>query len=50
MLTHVKCARCGQAYNGKSGRSNATPIAIYIVVTTVIGLAIGLATALWVTF
>jgi len=46
MFTHVRCARCGQAYNGKSGKSNATAIAIYVAVTTAIGLAIGIALAL----
>ena len=46
MFTHVKCARCGTAYNGKTGKSNNTAIAIYVGVTTVIGLAIGIAAAL----
>ena len=46
MLTHVKCVQCGQAYNGKSGKSNDTAIAIYLVVSLVIGAAIGLALGL----
>jgi hypothetical protein len=41
LLTHVKCAQCGQAYNGKTGKSNDTAIAIYLIVSLVIGLAIG---------
>ena len=32
MLTHVKCGRCGTAYNGKTGGSNSTAIAVYLVV------------------
>src|SRR5262245_26070873 len=46
MFTHVKCIRCGQAYNGKTGKSNTTAITIYVAVTTAIGLALGLAAAL----
>lgn len=38
MFTHVKCCRCGNAYNGKTGKSNNTAIAIYVAVSTVIGL------------
>ena len=33
LLSHVKCARCGNAYNGKSGNSNAQNILIYSLVT-----------------
>lgn len=40
ILSHVKCARCGNAYNGKTGRSNATAIVIYTVVCGLIGVAI----------
>jgi len=32
LLSHVKCAQCGNAYNGKSGKSNNTAIAIYFAV------------------
>ena len=38
LMTHVKCYRCGNAYNGKTGQSNAIGIAIYIAVTTVLGI------------
>jgi hypothetical protein len=40
LLNHVKCCRCGNAYNGKTGKSNAVGIAIYIATGTVIGIAI----------
>lgn len=36
LFNHVKCQNCGTTFNGKSGKSNATPIAIY----TGIGLII----------
>jgi Zn ribbon nucleic-acid-binding protein len=29
LLSHVKCVRCGNAYNGKSGQSNTQGIIIY---------------------
>lgn len=32
LLHHVKCQRCGTAYNGRSGKSNTTGIVIYSVV------------------
>jgi hypothetical protein len=38
MLNHVKCLGCGTAFNGKTGKSNNTAIAIYAGV----GLGIGL--------
>ena len=41
LFTHVKCLQCRTWYNGKTGQSNNTAIAIYIGVTTVIGLALG---------
>jgi hypothetical protein len=40
LFTHVKCARCGNAYNGKTGRSNKTAIVIYVAVGALIGLAV----------
>lgn len=40
LFTHVKCFRCGNAYNGKTGRSNTTAIAIYVAVSTVIGIVL----------
>lgn len=36
LLTHVRCPHCQTAYNGKTGKSNDTGIAIY----TVAGLAL----------
>jgi transposase-like protein len=34
LLTHVQCQGCGNQYNGKTGRSNASAIAVYLVVAT----------------
>jgi hypothetical protein len=36
LLTHVKCNKCGTAYNGKTGQSNTTGIIIYTVVSVLI--------------
>ena len=41
LFSHVKCNRCGTAYNGKTGKSNTTNIVIYTVVLVVIGLVLG---------
>jgi uncharacterized protein (DUF983 family) len=43
LLTHVKCAQCGTTYNGKTGRSNATAITLYMVISIGIGLVLGVA-------
>ena len=43
LLSHVKCGGCGAGYNGKTGKSNDTAIAIYLGVGVVIGLGIGAA-------
>ena len=40
MLSHVKCSGCGLAYNGKTGQSNDSKIAIYFVVTFVVSLGL----------
>ena len=40
MLSHVKCTRCSTEYNGKTGQSNATGIAIYVIVSLVIVLGL----------
>jgi Tfp pilus assembly protein PilX len=40
MLSHVKCQRCGMAYNGKSGQSNTRGIVIYAVVINVVVLTL----------
>jgi transposase-like protein len=34
LLTHVRCQSCGTVYNGKTGRSNNSAIAVYLVVAT----------------
>jgi hypothetical protein len=36
LMSHVKCGGCGAGYNGKTGRSNDTAIAIYVGVSVVI--------------
>ena len=43
LFTHVKCCRCGNAYNGKTGKSNNTAIAIYVTVSMILGLIIAVA-------
>jgi transposase-like protein len=45
MFTHVKCKSCGTAYNGKTGKSNDQAIAIYLTVSLVIGVAVGVIAA-----
>ena len=40
LFTHVKCCRCGGAYNGKTGRSNTLAITIYVIVGTVVCIAV----------
>ena len=39
LLSHVECASCSTAYNGKTGRPNTLGIAIYLIVSTTIVLA-----------
>ena len=41
LFSHVQCNECGAGYNGKTGKSNNTAIAIYVGVGVVFGLAIG---------
>jgi uncharacterized protein (DUF983 family) len=36
LLSHVRCMQCGKTYNGKSGKSNDTAIAIYLAISLVI--------------
>lgn len=43
VLTHVQCPACRTRYNGKSGKSNNTAIAIYTVVVTTIVVALMIA-------
>lgn len=40
MFTHVKCTKCGTTYNGKTGKSNQTAIAIYVAISTIFGLIV----------
>ncbi len=36
ILHHVECAKCGAGYNSRTGKSNATGIAIYVAVMTIV--------------
>ena len=40
MLTHVKCQECHATFNGKTGKSNANAIALYVLVSLVIVLGL----------
>jgi hypothetical protein len=40
MFNHVKCTQCGTTYNGKTGRSNQTAIAIYLAISTTIAIVV----------
>ena len=40
MFNHVKCHHCGTTFNGKTGQSNNTAIAIYIAVSLGISVLI----------
>ena len=41
LLTHVRCQECGTAYNGKTGKSNDTAIAVYFGISLAVGLVLG---------
>ena len=36
LLTHVRCQSCGTQYNGKTGRSNTTAIAVFLLIATLV--------------
>jgi hypothetical protein len=38
LIAHVRCNKCGTAYNGASGNFNTTWISIYVTVVVLIGL------------
>jgi hypothetical protein len=42
LFSHAKCIQCGTAFNSKTGQSNNTKIAMYLAVSSFIGLALGL--------
>jgi hypothetical protein len=46
LLSHVKCVRCGNAYNGKSGKSNMQGIMIYSLVAIAIAFMVFFGVAL----
>lgn len=41
LFTHVRCNECGTCYNGKTGKSNNTAIAIYVGVGLLIAVVLG---------
>jgi hypothetical protein len=41
LFTHVRCDYCGEQFNGKTGGSNNTAIALYFGISTVVGLILG---------
>ncbi len=41
MFHHVRCKRCGAAYNGKTGQYNTTAITMYLLVSVAIGAITG---------
>jgi hypothetical protein len=41
LFTHVRCNNCGTAYNGKTGESNTTAIALYVVIGFAIAAVFG---------
>jgi hypothetical protein len=43
LFNHVACFQCQTTYNGKTGKSNNTAITIYVVVSFVIAIVIGVA-------
>jgi hypothetical protein len=40
LFSHVRCSSCGATFNGKTGKSNNTPIAIYLIVSGLIVLGV----------
>ncbi len=40
LLTHVRCPKCGYAYNGRTGRSNAVAAFFFVLVPLILILAI----------
>jgi hypothetical protein len=40
LLSHVECTSCHARYNGKTGQPNTVGIAIYLVVSTAVGLVV----------
>jgi hypothetical protein len=40
LLSHVQCPQCGARFNGKTGKSNDTAIAIYMIVVGVLAFAV----------
>ncbi|HHH11947.1 MAG TPA: hypothetical protein ENK23_07740 [Sorangium sp.] len=43
LFSHVNCLKCNTGYNGKTGQSNNTKIAVYVGVLTVVSIGIAVA-------
>lgn len=46
MFSHVVCRNCNTGFNKKTGKPNATAIAIYVGVSLVVGLGVAVAVVL----
>lgn len=42
LFSHHKCQACKFTFNGRTGKPNDTAIAIYLIISVVIGLAAGI--------
>jgi hypothetical protein len=47
LLSHAVCRACGFGFNWKTGKSNATGIAIYTAVGVLLGVAVLVALSQW---
>lgn len=47
LLTHVECPKCGTRYNGRTGKSNAWPIAIYNIIAAILGIIAAILIIYW---
>ena len=41
IFCHVKCQQCGTTFNGKTGKSNQTVIVLWLVISAIIGVILG---------
>ena len=41
LFHHVKCLQCNATFNSKTGKSNATAVAVYLAISIVVGLGLG---------
>src|SRR4051812_27841645 len=43
LFNHHKCNACQHTFNGKTGQPNTTAITIYVTISTIIAIAVGIA-------